>query len=328
MNNDLILPIYIDTNALLDLLASIEGGFSVVEKITTQKANNQGIERNVKAETGTEFGIPNVLSLLKLTLGYSADWKKSEEKGEQHESERYHTYGSLLFRLVDYLNSNSLLKKFDGSQGNWETLRSSDFVEIRGVFRPNPFANSLGVLDRIIKITQLSASFPTEKRPDEVSKRQLTAEEREKVREEKRRTEEKQEQQKTMLRQMEQFSRFLQGIQSDLQSEKIRIFVVDLLQSSEYRAVALLYLDYLRDQTMNEISHKEYRLLGKVVRKVEKNKDEAIDLLLGTGLGGISRDMLGQLVNIIGSIPNVNLPTIQTEVTGPALEVIPVAVYV
>lgn len=35
MKADLIVPIYVDTNALLDLLASIEGGFSLVEKVTS-----------------------------------------------------------------------------------------------------------------------------------------------------------------------------------------------------------------------------------------------------------------------------------------------------
>jgi hypothetical protein len=38
MSDDLIAPIYVDTNVLLDLLASIEGGFSVVEKVTTRLA--------------------------------------------------------------------------------------------------------------------------------------------------------------------------------------------------------------------------------------------------------------------------------------------------
>jgi hypothetical protein len=71
VNDDLIIPIYIDTNALLDLLASIEGGFSVIEKVTTQSAQTKGIDREVKADTGTEFGIPNVLSILKLNLGYT-----------------------------------------------------------------------------------------------------------------------------------------------------------------------------------------------------------------------------------------------------------------
>ena len=155
MDKDLIIPVYVDTNALLDLLASIEGGFSTVEKVTTRSTEGSGIDRNVKAETGTEFGVPNVLSLLKLNLGYSANWKKAQEGSEQRESERYHTYGSLFHRLREYLTANSLLKKLDEGGIAWADILPSDFVEIRGIFRPNPFANSLEIMDRLIGLYKL-----------------------------------------------------------------------------------------------------------------------------------------------------------------------------
>jgi hypothetical protein len=35
-NQELVIPVYIDTNALLDLIASIEDGFSLVEKVTSR----------------------------------------------------------------------------------------------------------------------------------------------------------------------------------------------------------------------------------------------------------------------------------------------------
>src|SRR5215203_654123 len=96
MNDNLIVPVYIDTNALLDLLASIEGGFSLVEKVTSRTSTSSEKDRSAQAEAGTEFGIPNVLSLLKIKLGGTLSAKRSEEAGEEREIERYHTYGSLL----------------------------------------------------------------------------------------------------------------------------------------------------------------------------------------------------------------------------------------
>lgn len=78
MSEDLILPVYIDTNALLDLLASIEGGFSLVEKVTSRSSVSTQGERTVAAGAGTEFGIPNVLSLLKIKLGGSFSSKKDD----------------------------------------------------------------------------------------------------------------------------------------------------------------------------------------------------------------------------------------------------------
>ncbi len=81
--NNYIVPIYIDTNALLDVLASIEGGFSVVEKLTTQttQSSNKGVDSNTSG--GTEFGIPNILNLLKVNLGLSTrGCLQTKAKGE------------------------------------------------------------------------------------------------------------------------------------------------------------------------------------------------------------------------------------------------------
>lgn len=92
---DIIVPIYLDTNTLLDLLASIEDGFSVAQKVTTQ---SQGAESTELSGSG-EFGIAAVLSLFRLDLKGAASKSKSKESAEEHQTERYHTYGSLLNKL-------------------------------------------------------------------------------------------------------------------------------------------------------------------------------------------------------------------------------------
>jgi hypothetical protein len=322
MSQDLIIPVYVDTNALLDLLASIEGGFSVVEKVTTHSADTRGIDRGVKAETGTEFGIPNVLSLLKLSLGYSANWKKTQEKSQQTEAERYYTYGSLFYRLRQYLDANSLIKRFDENQTHWKSVQPSDFVEIRGILRPNPLASSLEIIDRLVGIFRMLSTGPlAPQQQQKASQGKLTPEERKKLQEQK-----AQLQQQT--KQMEEIHKFLQGVLSDLQAENMRAFVVDLGQPKQHKAVVFLYLNYLRDQTMTEISYKEYRLLGKVVRKLEADSGESVDLLLGTGMGGIGKEALEELVKSFAQLPGMDLPEIVTEIAGPALEIVPIAIFV
>ena len=79
---------------------------------------------------------------------------------------------------------------------------------------------------------------------------------------------------------------------------------------------------------MAEIGYKEYRLLGKVVRKIEENSEETIDLLRGTGLGGVGRETLEQLWNAFNQMEQMNLPQVKSEVGGPALEVVPIAIFI
>ena len=299
------------------MLASIEGGFSVIEKITTQSSQTSNTDRGVKADAGTEFGIPNVLSMLKVNLGYSSNWKKGQEEGQVTEAEKYHTYGSLLFRLREYLDANKLIKRADDDK-SWETIQPADFIEIRGVFRPNPLANSLEIIDKLLGIIQL---FDT----DTLSSRKSSAQKQ--TPDEKKRVQEAKQKAQAQAKQMEEIRKFLKGISSDIQAENIRAFVLES-SSPAFKSVVLLYLNYLRDQTMTEISYKEYHLLGKVVRKIEADSADTVDLLLGTGLGGIGKDTLQELVGMFGQMPGMNLPEVETEISGPALEIVPIAIYV
>lgn len=308
MSDNLIVPIYVDTNALLDLLASIEGGFSLVEKVTSRTATTSEKDKSALAEAGTEFGIPNVLSLLKIKLGGSLSAKSGEETGEERETERYHTYGSLLHRLRSYLKTEKIVKRLDAEEDVWQTVEASNFVEIKGIVRPNPLADSFGRIDRLIGIFQLVSSFSIGSTNPPTSKKGS------------KKTNDKS--------QMTQIRQFIKGILTDIEKENIRTFVIDMQSPEGGSAVVLLYTNYLRDQTMTEIEHKEYRLLGKVVRKIEEDSDETIDLLRGTGLGGIGKDTLDNLLESFNQLEGMNLPEVKTEVGGPALEIVPIAIFV
>lgn len=308
MESDLIVPIYVDTNALLDLLASIEGGFSVVEKVTTRRITSTGSEKSALGEAGAEFGVPNVLNLLKVRLSGSLISKKQQETGEEKETERYHTYGSLLFRLRAFLDDDDkgLIKRPYESTEVWGTIMPSDFVEIRGLFRPNPIVDSLQRIDRLLGLFEVLSGFTPQVSSQSPGKKGAQDEKK----------------------QMKLFRQFLQGILADIEAKNTRIFVIDAAGPNQFQVVVLLFADYLRDRTMAEIAYKEYRLLGKVVRKIEQGSDETIDLLRGTALGGVGKESLEQLWNALNQMEQMNLPQVRSEIGGPSLEVVPVAIYI
>ncbi len=301
MNDDLIVPIDVDTNVLLDLLASIEGGFSVVEKVTTRTAATSNSDKALSLQSGTEFGIPNVLSLLKINLGGSLTSKKGEETGKQTESERYHTYGSLLHRLRSHLDNEKIIKRLK-DQESWDAIQSSEFIEVRGIFRPNPLADALQIIDRLMGLIHLFAgtqgNLPADKKKSNLDQKEIG-----------------------------NFSKFIKGIIADLEKENIRTFVVDLIEPPMHKVVLSLFVEYLRDPTMTEIAHKEYCVLGKVVRKIGESEEDAIDLLRGTGLGGIGKQAIEQMAAML-QIQGMNLPKIETVIKGPALEIVPIAIFV
>jgi hypothetical protein len=316
MSRDLVIPIYVDTNALLDLLASIEGGFSVLEKVTSRSLKSSATSVGGELDAGSEFGIPNVLNLLKLNIGLSSNRERTNEAQEQREAERYHTYGSLFFRLREYLENKKLIKRVSQDESSWQDIQPSDFIEAHGLLRPNPLINSLEIMNRLIEIfeiaTKSSSSIPPQT-PTGGSKNQ-------------------QKQQKVtvdpQVAQMEQVRSIVNGILKDIRQEQTRTFVVDLDEYPAAKAVAVIFLDYLRDKTLSEVNNKEYYLLGKVVRKINTGDNATIDLLQGTGMSGMGDQFITQMVSSFSAMPNMGFPTIETKISGPALEIVPIAIFV
>lgn len=152
--HDLAVPTYIDTGSLLDLLASLEGGFSMVERFTSQADDASSKETEAKGEVG----VSNVLSLLKLNLSGSRKAASSSSASSQVETERYHTYGSLLYRLRATLDDAGLIKRVPDTE--WADIAPSDFIEVRGVFRPNPLAESLSTVLRMLGIISAVLTIP------------------------------------------------------------------------------------------------------------------------------------------------------------------------
>ena len=319
VSDDLIIPIYIDTNALLDLLASVEEGFSIVEKITSRNTHSRNSDQSGGANAGTEFGIPNILNLIKINLNGSFNWRQSRDAGEERASERYHTYGSLLQRLRATLLDYGMVKELNGSAEAWDGIEPHDFVELRGRFRLNPLIDSIGTIERMIGLFELFAQAQTTVSNTKAnrSKPQIVSS-----------GSSPNPFDQISPNQMKQIRTFIRGMLEQLEKKDIRITVIDLHNTSPHRAVAYLFTEYLRDQSMTELQNKEYKLLGKVVDKVSGSSD-SIDLLQGTALSGFNETIISNLVDSLNQ-PNspLKLPKIETKITAPALQVIPIAIYV
>lgn len=306
--NELIVPIYIDTNALLDLLATVEGGFTIVEKLSTSSKMDSRTEGS--ADGRTEFGIPNVLNLVKLNLNIGVQMRrdKRQELGETREMERYHTYGSLLGRLRTYLREKNLIIDPTTNHRAWENIRVSDFIEIGGRIYPNPLIDTLSRFESLI---QLVENFPPELLPTAgTADTNLTKKRHE------------------MERKFASgIKKFIQSMKSDIQPKDAALFIMEADGSIDLRVVVLLFLSYLRDSTLTEVNDRYCRLLGKVVRKVNSSDNRSISLLRGTALGTLEPAVLQEMDAAFRNL-GVRLPELITEVSAPALEVSTIALFV
>lgn len=103
---------------------------------------------------------------------------------------------------------------------------------------------------------------------------------------------------------------------------------MNLIGAPLNRAVLSIFTEYLRDRSMMELVHKEYGLIGKVVRKFSKSDGEAIDLLQGTALGSLEPQALTTLAASLNQAEGMNLPRVETRIGAPVLQVVPLAIFV
>lgn len=94
VSHELGIPIYLDTNSPLDIPASMEGGFSMSDSVTTYSSNS----KNTQLSAGVEFGI-SFLSFFPIRFGRAGKRIKGDESSQERVSERKYTYGSLLNKL-------------------------------------------------------------------------------------------------------------------------------------------------------------------------------------------------------------------------------------
>lgn len=144
---DYNIPIYLDIDLLLDLLASIEDGFKIANKITTSESD----EKNSKQK-----GTIGFLSGQLINLGLGTSKEESSLSKNTSEITKYYTYGSMMNKLLDKLHNKELIKKLNDDK-SWNNLELYDFVEIQGKFKPNPLSDSFKkfyyMMDLIVKLT-------------------------------------------------------------------------------------------------------------------------------------------------------------------------------
>jgi len=305
---DLLIPLYLDTNTLIDLLAAIDSGYSVSDHVTTASLESN----DAQASAGMGFGFGAVMSF------FSLRDRTIEESNQWTETERMHTIGSLLHRLRSLLIELNCLTIVD-SQKVWDSLSNADIVELQGRFQPNSIFASLARLQDIFEFTNKLHQSPSrsDKSPSSArrSSKQTTPTN----------------DHASASGQDESFRmarHFLDFISTDLSDDQSLLYVVELTDVPDHRAVVSLFPSLLRAKSGIELPEGDFRLLGKVSRVLRD--DESVDLLRGTKLSGLGSDMIERIIAPLEMIPTSALipPPIVTHIPAPAITVIPIAVYV
>lgn len=290
--NQLMIPVYINEKIVLDMLAIIEDGFSTVSKVSYSDHKENSNAQKIEAEVSTSASI--LSKLLKIDLKGELSHSGNCGETENTTKEKVHTNVSLLSKFRAFLTDANILKSgFDISN-----MKIGDFIEVEGELQKNPLINCMDIFVDMLRMADIFAEKP-----------QLNAKTQAKA--------QKQQQDETMKK--------IKSFASELKHSG----TVDFILSDSAGTVVLSAQEqYLSNDNISEILGGHFKVLGKVIA-ICADKTESIDLLRKTTLSILPHDLLADMFLCLQNedMKQYNLPELKTEISGPAVIVIPVAIY-
>lgn len=292
IKDELLVPVYINEKIVLDMLAIIEDGFSTVSQVNFMEYKEDSSLKKVEAGVSTSASI--LSKLLKINL--SGDLSHSGNGGENKtvETEKVHTNVSLLSRFRSHLvNENILRSEFEVSN-----IQVGDFIEIEGVLQKNPL---IDYMERFVDIFRMANIF--EEKPPVGNRTQV----------------------KDLKKQEEVTIKQIQSFSNELKHSG----TIDFILSEEKGTLVLSAQEqYLSNDNISEIIGGHFKVLGKVIA-VCKDETEGIDLLRKTTLSVLPESLMKEFFSELQGeeLSEFNLPSLVTKINGPAMIVIPIAIY-
>lgn len=299
MNNikkeELLIPVYLNEKTVLDMLAIIEDGFSMVSEINT--ANQVITSTDVKAGGG--ISTKALLDkLLKIQLEGSFERNKTKDDSSNVKLEKVHTNVSLLSKFRTELIENELLMCKAGEPLNIEKISTGDFIELEGELQKNPM---IDIFEQFIDMFRMADIFS--EKPELGSKKANSI---------------KKNEDNAIVKQIKMFL-----------GELKHTGTVDfILESDDGTLVLSAQEQYLENDNISEIIGGRFKVLGKVI-KICNDDNDSINLLRKTTLKILDQNSMEDFLSVFKAedLGIYNLPELRTEIKGPAAIIIPVAIY-
>lgn len=154
----LIIPVYINEKIVLDMLAIIEDGFSMVSQINyTEHTENNSVQK-ADAEISTSTTL--LSKLLKIDVSGGLSHEGNRGQNENIIKEKVHTNVSLLSKFRSFLVEQKILK----SDLDFSKMQVGDFIEVEGELQKNPIINYMDSFINLFRMVDIFTEQPQTKK--------------------------------------------------------------------------------------------------------------------------------------------------------------------
>lgn len=152
-SDQLIIPVYLNEKTVLDMLAIIEDGFSMVSEVTSSNQDASSSTGKLSGGISTKAILDK---LLKIQLEGSFQKDKSTTSEVDTKLEKVHTNVSLLSKFRSELIDGNLLTCKAGDNLDISNIKAGDFIEIEGELQKNPM---IDIMEKFIDVFRMADIF-------------------------------------------------------------------------------------------------------------------------------------------------------------------------
>lgn len=293
-------PVYLDIPMMLSFLAALEGGVVVSQDMT--ETSSETSSHKASATAGLRARLFTVGSG---ELGAAGSLDKSATTGATSQVQRQHTAESLFNALLATLREDSQITSIESSE-ELRDLAIGQIVEIEGTFRGNPLEDILAFFATILPYVEPEP--PSKANPKSGNPAQRAAAQKA----------------DSGPALDPDITRMFHLMNKDLENSPVH----DLLfrTPSGLPVVATASTEFYGPATVEYLREGSFRVLGKVTKVV--GDGETINLSRRTVLGLASSDIAEDIVSSARAIEGVNLDVAEAIVPTPALQILPLAIYI
>lgn len=301
----LLHPVYLDTPMLVSFVAAAEGGIAFQSEETEKGATET--DRTRDAMVRARAGLPALASLIGLDMSGRYGRKDQEQESKETRVVRQHTEASLFNLLRHELVAQGCVTTIVRA-GQLDDVDIGDLVEVTGDIIGNPLQQMLDLFFQILPYLGYDAEtlMKPKKRKDPAKSGNPAV-----------RAGESQIDDEDTLR-------LIATMRGDLESSSMRDLL--LLGPDDIRAVLVLSTEFLTPAAADRLLGGRFTVIGKITRVLIP--PESINLTRRTALGMAGPDVAQELVTTFTSDQELFVEIGDPVVEPPAVQLLPLAVFV
>lgn len=303
-------PIYLDVPMMMSFLAHLEGGVSISETETTTAAGAR--ERMLKGRGGFRA---KLWAIGDAELGAEAGQTNRQESASESKTERHHTAASLFNVLYAYLRDDGKILDLVDEEG-LRSVRPGQIVEVDGEYLGNPIEDVLAFFGSILPYLA-GEEGEAKKQPKPSGKSGNPAKRAASAANSASGADAGTRDNAEVLKLMGQMA-------ADIETAPVH----DLLfqPASDVRAVVTAAAEYYSSDINEHLRAGQFRVVGKVTRVL--GQGQHINLTRRTVLGAAGPEMAEQILSGMAGAEGLALSIAQPIVTAPAVQILPMAIFI